>query len=160
MPAHPELTRDATVSLYTRLLDGWNRRDAAAFAAQFATDGSTVGYDGSQMDGRDAIESELARIFAHHTPATYVAKVREVRTLGPGVMLLRAVVGMVPPGQSALDPERNAIQSLVAMLEGGESRIALFHNTPAQFHGRPQLTEQLTAELTAVHRSGRIVETD
>lgn len=160
MPVSSELTRDAVVSLYTRLLDGWNRRDAAAFAAQFAADGSTVGFDGSPMDGRGAIQSELARIFADHTPATYVAKVREVRPLGAGAMLLRGVAGMVPPGQLALKPERNAIQSLVAVLEDGQPRIALFHNTPARFDGRPQLAEQLTAELTAVHRRGRIVEPD
>jgi uncharacterized protein (TIGR02246 family) len=158
MATSSELTRDAVVSLYVRLLDGWNRRDAAAFAAQFATDGSTVGFDGSQMDGRGAIQSELARIFADHTPATYVAKVREVRALGAGAMLLGGVAGMVPPGQSTLKPERNAIQSLVAVLEAGEPRIALFHNTPARFDGRPQLAEQLTAELTDVHRRKRIVE--
>lgn len=158
MTASSELTRDAVVSLYTRLLDGWNRRDAATFARQFTADGSTVGYDGSQMDGRDAIETELARIFAHHTPATYVARVRKVRALGPDAMLLRAVVGMVPPGKDVLNPERNAIQSLVAVLESGQPRIALFHNTPARFDGRPQLAEQLTAELTAVHRTGRIVD--
>jgi hypothetical protein len=44
------------------------------------------------------------------------------------------------------------------VLEGGEPRIALFHNTPARFDGRPQLAEQLTAELTDVHRRKRIVE--
>jgi hypothetical protein len=75
-------------------------------------------------------------------------------------MLLRGVVGMVPPGQSALKSERNAVQSLVAVLEGGQPRIALFHNTPARFDGRPQLAEQLTAELTDVHRRGQLVATD
>ena len=153
-----ELTRDSVVSLYTRLLEGWNARDAAAFAAQFASTGSTVGFDGSQMDGRESIRSELARIFADHVTATYVAKVREVRPLAPDAVLLRAVAGMIPPGASMLKPERNAVQSLVAVLEDGQPRIALYQNTPARFDGRPQLAEQLTAELTAVHRAGRIVD--
>ena len=159
MPARLELTPEDVVDLYTRVIEGWNARDARAFAEPFAANGSTVGYDGSQMDGRSTIESELAAIFAHHTPATYVAKVRELRPLGAGAMLLRAVVGMVPPGKDALNPERNAIQSLVAVLDDGVPRIAHFHNTPARFDGRPQLGEQLTAELTAVHRSGRVVHT-
>jgi|SRR5215208_45208 len=158
MSAHRDPTRDAVVTLYARLLESWNSRDAAAFAAQFAADGSSVGFDGSPMDGRNAIQSELSRIFADHTPATYVARVREVRALGEGVTLLRAVAGMVPPGATELKPERNAVQSLVTMREDGESRIALFHNTPARFDGRPQLVEQLTAELTAVHRRGLIVD--
>ena len=158
MSAHSELTRDAVVTLYTRLLEAWNARDAGAFAAQFASSGSTVGFDGSQLDGREMIRSELARIFADHVTATYVAKVREVRALAPGAMLLRGVAGMVPPGQTSLKAERNAVQSLVAVLEDGEPRIAMYQNTPARFDGRPQLGEQLTAELTAVHRAGCLVD--
>ena len=158
MSAHSEPTRDAVVALFTRLLESWNSRDAAAFAAQFATDGSAVGFDGSQMDGRDTIQSELARIFADHTPAAYVARVREVRPIGRTAMLLRAVAGMVPPGKSTLNPERNAIQSLLTVTEDGEPRIALFHNTPARFDGRPQLAEQLSRELDAVQKRGLVVD--
>ena len=158
MNQEPVLSRTAVVALYTRLLEAWNRRDASGFAAQFADDGSTVGFDGSQLDGRSAIAAELERIFADHTPATYVARVRELRPLGAGAVLLRAVAGMVPPNVSALKPERNAIQSLVAIAEDGVPRIALYQNTPAQFHGRPALVEQLTAELQRVADSGRVVE--
>ena len=158
MNHEPVLSRAAVVALYTRLLEAWNRRDASGFAAQFADDGSTVGFDGSQLDGRGAIASELDRIFTHHTPATYVARVRELRPLGSGAVLLRAVAGMVPPNGSAIKPDVNAIQSLVAIAEDGAPRIALFQNTPAQFHGRPTLAEQLTAELQRVVESGRIVD--
>jgi len=152
------LSRTAVVALYTRLLDAWNRRDARGFAAQFADDGSTVGYDGSQLDGRTAIAAELERIFADHAPATYVARVRELRTLGAGTVLLRGVAGMVPPNGSAVNPERHAIQSLVVIADSGAPRIALFQNTPAQFHGRPELIERLTAELQRVVESRLIVD--
>jgi uncharacterized protein (TIGR02246 family) len=158
MNQEPVLSRAAVVALYTRLLEAWNRRDAAGFAAQFADDGSTIGFDGSQLDGRAAIATELGRIFAHHTPATYVARVRELRTLGSGAVLLRAVAGMVPPNASAIKPDVNAIQSLVAIADDGAPRIALYQNTPAQFHGRPELVQQLTAELQRVVESGRIVD--
>ena len=158
MNQEPVLTRAAIVALYTRLLEAWNRRDASDFAAQFADDGSTVGFDGSQLDGCGTIASELGRIFDHHTPATYVARVRELRTLGSGVVLLRAVAGMVPPNESTVKPERNAIQSLVAVAENGAPRVALYHNTPAQFHGRPELAQRLTAELQGVVASGRVVD--
>jgi len=158
MNQEPVLSRAAVVALYTRLLEAWNRRDAAGFAGQFADDGSTVGYDGSQLDGRTTIATELGRIFTDHTPATYVACVRELRSLGSGAVLLRAVAGMVPPNGSAVMPDRHAIQSLVAVSESGAPRIALYQNTPAQFHGRPALIEQLTAELQRVVESGRIVD--
>ena len=145
------------VPLYRRLLEAWNQRDADAFASLFTADGSVVGFDGSQMNGAAQIAAELRAIFASHQTATYVAKVREVRTLDPHAILLRAVVGMAPPGMSELNPAVNAIQSVVLLESAGQPRIALLQNTPAAFHGRPELAEQLTGELTEVLRSGKIV---
>jgi hypothetical protein len=66
------------------------------------------------------------------------------------VVLLRAIVGMVPPGKSELNPATNAVQSLIAVREDGVWRIALFQNTPAQYHGRPELAESHTAEMRQV----------
>jgi hypothetical protein len=54
---------------------------------------------------------------------------------------------MVPPGESELDPAVNVVQSLVAAPLDGQLRVALYQNTPVQFHGLPHLTEQLTQEL-------------
>jgi uncharacterized protein (TIGR02246 family) len=151
----PEQTR--VLLLYKDLIQAWNDRNATDFAAMFTSDGNSVGFDGSQMNGRREIHSEVKRIFADHDTATYVAKVKEIRELRPFVMLLRAVVGMVPPGGNELNPAANAIQSMVAVEREGETRIALLQNTPAAFHGRPELGEELTAELTKVLRSGEVV---
>ena len=137
----------AVSALYQQLLDSWNRRDAAGFAALYAEDSDVVGFDGSQMHGRTEIESTLSQIFADHMTATYVSKIRGVRFLAPEVAVLRAVVGMIPPGKQDINPDTNAIQTLVATKQAGQWRIALFQNTPAQFHGRPELVEALTEEL-------------
>jgi uncharacterized protein (TIGR02246 family) len=67
--------------------------------------------------------------------------------LAPGVAVLRAVSGMIPPGQSELNPAVNAIQVLVAVQGDAGWRIAHYQNTPAQFHGRPDLSAALTEEL-------------
>jgi hypothetical protein len=83
--------------------------------------------------------------------------VREVRAVVTGVTLIRAVVGMVPPGASELNPAVNAIQSVVVVDRDGLATIALLHNTPAAFHGRPEMAEALTKELTSVLRSGGTV---
>lgn len=147
MTLEREQAAAALRQLHASLLACWNRRDAEGFAALFTTDGNVVGFDGSQMDGRAAIQQELHRIFGDHQPAAYVALVREVRQLGPGIALLRAVAGMVPPGETQVNPKVNAIQSLVAQQEGAHWRIQLFQNTPAAFHGRPQAAADLTAEL-------------
>jgi hypothetical protein len=42
---------------------------------------------------------------------------------------------------------------------GREWKISLLHNTPAAFHGRPELAAQLAEELEDVRRSGRSIST-
>lgn len=133
--------------LYQRILDGWNKQDAEAFAAPFVENGEVIGFDGSQMMGRAEIASTLGQIFADHHTASYVSKVKQVRLLGSEVAILHAIVGMVPPGQTKLNPAVNAHQTLVAARRDGTWYIELFQNTPAQFHGRPELVQQMTEEL-------------
>jgi uncharacterized protein (TIGR02246 family) len=143
-------TEEAVAEVYRRLIDGWNANDANALAAAVADDGLVVGYDGSQMLGRDQVLNELSRVFADHRTATYVTKVRSVKALSPEVGLLHAVVGMVAPGGSGIMPDRNAIQTVVACRDDPGWTAALFQTTPAQFHGRPDLSEALTTELADV----------
>jgi uncharacterized protein (TIGR02246 family) len=147
----PETSKSTEIKiteLYNRLLESWNNQDAHTFASLFAENANVVGFDGSQMDGKRAIENELSQIFNHHKTASYVSKIREIRFLSSDVAILRAVAGMVPPGDNDIKPEVNAIQSLVATSNhDGDWKIALFQNTPAQFHGRPELQEALTNEL-------------
>ena len=141
---------DEVSGLYAQLLTAWNDRDARRFAALFTADGQMVGFDGSQVESPAEIATHLAEVFGNHPTARYVWKIRGVQALGPDVALLRATVGMIPPGQQQLNPAVNAIQSQVATRQGNEWRIALLQTTPAQFHGRPDLAEALTAELSAL----------
>ena len=73
--------------------------------------------------------------------------VRDVRSVGQQVAILRATAGMVPPGKDRVMPERNCLQTLVASRDGEAWRIELFQNTPAALHGRPKEVEELTREL-------------
>jgi uncharacterized protein (TIGR02246 family) len=142
---------DDVETLYLTFLDHWNRRDAVGMAALCVPHAYVIGFDGSELDGRDAIEAELRRIFAHHTTPSYVAKVRSVQ-LFDDVAVLRAIVGMVPPGADDLNPDLNAIQTFVASRDTGRWKVEVLQNTPAAFHGRPEARERLTAELREVFR--------
>ena len=141
--------------VYTTLLDAWNRRDAAAFAALFGDTGTMIGFDGSTATGGDAIRGPLAPLFRHHPTARYVYEVEEIRQLGETFWMLRAVVGMVPPGGDTVTPDVNALQTLVAHHLDGRWTVTLFQNTPAQYHGRPDLVEEHTRRLTAVLEATR-----
>jgi uncharacterized protein (TIGR02246 family) len=113
----------------------------------------SIGFDGSQAAG-DEIREQLGAVFADHETAAYIAKVREVRAVAADAVLLRAIVGMVPPGGDAVNSNANALHSLVAARSGHEWRIALFQNTPAQYHGRPEAVDEHTAEIEEVRPAG------
>jgi uncharacterized protein (TIGR02246 family) len=147
---------DAVRDLYAELIRAWNAQDAHAFAELFTEHGTSIGFDGSQATGAEIAE-HVGAVFEDHRTAAYVAKVKDVRAAGADTAVLRALVGMVPPGESELNPETNAIQSLVAERQGETWRIVLFQNTPAQYHGRPEMGEEHTAEVEAVRSAGATV---
>ena len=151
------IDRSRYVAAYTALLQAWNDRQPNRFAALFTSDATVVGFDGSLMNGRADIVAQMRSIFASHSTAAYVAIVREVRALRPGVVLLRAAAGMVPPEGGALIEKVNAQQSAIFVDDGDSPQVALFQNTPAAFHGRPREVETMTDELSAVASGGRLV---
>ena len=150
-PSHAPGAEQAARDLYADILRGWNDRSAKGFAEAFSRRASLVGFDGSQVDGQEEIETHLSRIFGDHVPAKYVGKVREVRMLGQEVVLLRAVAGMTPPNESRLNPALNTIHTLIAARHGDRYLVELFQSTPAAFHGRQADSERLTAELQQLH---------
>lgn len=145
-------TSDSEV-LYHRLIAGWNQRDAEAMAGCFGPAGTMIGFDGSTVSGPAAIRDHLAPIFLDHPTAAFVVELRERRSLAPGVTLLRAIAGMVPPGGADINPAVNAVQTLVAALHGDTWQVELFQNTPAAYHGRPEEQEAHTEALRAILRT-------
>src|SRR5260221_2261043 len=144
-------------SLYKKLLESWNNNNASEFALLFSKDGNTIGFDGSQMNGQQDIYDQLSAIFANHKVASYVGIVRDIRPLSDTNFVLRADAGMVPSGKSDINPVVNAIQTLIAQKNSDEFSIAVFQNTPAAFHGRPELSEKLTEELRRALKSEQII---
>jgi uncharacterized protein (TIGR02246 family) len=142
-PAADRETRE----LYRQLLEAWDKRNARDFALLFAPDGNIVGFDGTQVFGQAEIGAHISEIFSHHQTARYVSIVREVRSIADGVTILSAVAGMVPPDKDDIKPDVNAVQTMVAVKTDGARKIALFQNTPAAFHGRPDDAKKLTEEL-------------
>jgi uncharacterized protein (TIGR02246 family) len=137
-------------ALYETVIAAWNDHDGDAVAEPFAADGVVIGFDGSLSSGTQTIGTDMSNVFAVHETGRYAVKVHSVRPLGPQAMILRAIAGLVPPGRTAINPETNSHQTVVAEEQHGQWKIVLFQNTPAQFHGRPGLVEDMTRELQAV----------
>lgn len=133
--------------LYKTWIEAWNNQNAKGMSDLVLEDGDIVGFDGSQMKGSKEVFSVISEIFAAHPTGLYLSIIQEVKIISSDVAILRAVVGMVPRGGSDINPAVNAIQSLVCKKVGEDWKIALFQNTPAAFHGRPELAMQLTNDL-------------
>jgi uncharacterized protein (TIGR02246 family) len=119
-------------------------------ASLFAEDGNLVGFDGSQVNTAKEIEAHLTPIFNQYPTARFIHIIREVRELTAECAIVRANVGMVPRGYSDINPAVNAVQTMIAVKKEGEWKVAMFQNTPAAYHGRPEEAEKLTTELRAV----------
>jgi uncharacterized protein (TIGR02246 family) len=122
---------DAAVrALYQELMDAWNRGSGTAFAAGFTDDGDLVAFDGTHFKGREEIAPFHQQLFDKWLKGSrLVGRVEDVRFLSPEVAVMHAVGSTVMRGKREPSPERDSIQTLVAVREGGQWRLAAFQNT-------------------------------
>jgi uncharacterized protein (TIGR02246 family) len=138
-------------SLYQQLIDGWNAASGEAFAAPFQEDGDLVGFDGTHFKGRQEIAAFHQHLFDMFLKGSrLVGKVKSLRFLTSDVAIMHAVGGTVMAGQTDLEPERNSVQTLVAVKRNGKWYLAAFQNTRATYIGRPEESRKLTEELQAL----------
>jgi uncharacterized protein (TIGR02246 family) len=142
--------KDLILALYQLVLQQWNKRNAAGMTGLFATNGSLIGFDGSVLKGQKEIYAVLDEIFSNFPTAAYISIVKDVQVLSDSTGMLQSVVGMVASGANDISPEVNAVQCMTAVKENDQWRIMLLQNTPAAFHGRPELSEQLSNDLRQV----------
>jgi uncharacterized protein (TIGR02246 family) len=120
----------AVRALYGELMDGWNHGSGEAFAAAFTEDGDLVAFDGTHFEGREEIAPFHQELFDRWMKGSrLVGQVKDVRFLSPDVALIHAVGSTVMRGKSEPSPERDSIQTLVAVRQGEEWRLAAFQNT-------------------------------
>jgi uncharacterized protein (TIGR02246 family) len=144
------MDQNVGANLYNQLIEAWNHRDAGKFSKLFSDASICIGFDGSEMNGRNAILSQLSEIFANHPTARYVTIIRETKMLANDIALVRAHVGMIPPNGNKIDSSKNAIQIMIARINDNAAEIISFQNTPAQYHGRSEAQVELTTELQKV----------
>lgn len=120
----------AVRTLYQRLMDGWNKGSGEAFASVFTEDGDLVAFDGTHFHGRAEIAPFHQELFDKWLKGSrLVGQVKDVRFLSPEIAVIHAVGSTVLRGKSRPAPERDSIQTLVAVREAGEWRVAAFQNT-------------------------------
>jgi uncharacterized protein (TIGR02246 family) len=120
----------AVRDLYEELMGGWNQGSGEAFAAAFTEDGDLVAFDGTHFEGREEIAPFHQELFDRWMKGSrLVGQVKDVRFLSPDVALIHAVGSTVMRGKSEPSPERDSIQTLVAVRRDDGWRLAAFQNT-------------------------------
>ncbi|OJF84235.1 hypothetical protein NS14008_11940 [Nocardia seriolae] len=154
-PSEPSDTGEsATRNLYAELLDAWNRHSADDFASGFADDAMLVAIDGYQVPGADLVE-HMRLVFLEHPAAHCVGHVFQARPVGSGAVLLQALAGIVPAGETQVHPAWNTVHTLLTERRDGTWQIVLFQNAPAHYHGRPETADLHTTRLQQIIESDR-----
>lgn len=126
----PVEQEEAVRGLYAKLMEGWNKGDAEAFAAAFTEDGDLVGFDGSHFRGRREIAEFHQPLFDKWLKGSrLVGHVKKVRFLNPGLAVMHVHGGTILRGKSKPSAARDSVQTLVASRDSGEWKFAAFQNT-------------------------------
>jgi uncharacterized protein (TIGR02246 family) len=121
---------DEIRGLYLATMDGWNRGSGEAFAAPFADEVDFVAFDGTRFRGRDELVQFHDPLFKTHLKGTrLVGDVTDIRFLGSDVAVLHAYGGTVLRGKHEAAPERDSLQTLVAVKRDGRWQFIAFQNT-------------------------------
>jgi uncharacterized protein (TIGR02246 family) len=117
-------------ALQRRMLESWGAGDGAAFAAPFSDDALFIGFDGSVMRGRQQIASTHQEVFDRWMKGTRLVEERtEVSFVNSDVAIVHALGGTVTRGKSKPTPERDSIQTLVAVRDANGWSFVSFQNT-------------------------------
>jgi len=136
--AYPQAPPDegAVRNIIQEEIAAWNAGDAAAFARHFAADGTFTNIRGQLFTGREAFMERhdfiFKGIYRGTTMKQDVVSLKFVRPDVAVVETLTAVIGIqkLPPRISADAKGRLRSRLLQVMVkDGGEWKIAAFHNT-------------------------------
>ena len=147
------------LALFEDLLDDWRRGDGGAYGSRFTEDADYVAFDGTLTRGRAEISASHQELFDKWLKGTRLTgHVLSVRFVGSDAAIVHATGGTVMRGKTEPSPERDSIQTLVAVREGDEWRFAAFHNARVRPIGRSAATFllwALTDKLWRIFAPGR-----
>jgi uncharacterized protein (TIGR02246 family) len=136
-PAGTEADTAELNDLYRSVMDGWNRGSGEAFAAGWADDGHQIAFDGTHFTSRAEIARFHNELFHTHLKGTrLVGRVTGVMFPAPDVAVLHARGSTVMAGAEEPTPERDSIQTVVAVRRDDGWRILAFQNTRIRPMGR------------------------
>lgn len=126
----PPNEQAAIAGVPARMVEAWNRHDAAAFADLFVPDGTLI-LPGAYQKGRDDIRTFMAAAYATRYKGTSVTgRPIEMKPLGPGAVALVTDGGVLYPGETEVSAKEAIRASWILTKRDGQWRLAVYHNCP------------------------------
>jgi uncharacterized protein (TIGR02246 family) len=120
--AHGSAADEAAIrTIPRRMIEAWNRGDAAAFAAPFTDTADFIAFDGTHLVGRSEIAAFHEALFAAELKGTRLeGEAVFVRLLTSDLAVLHARAGTILAGEELAIPSRESMQLFVVTRHGGE----------------------------------------
>jgi uncharacterized protein (TIGR02246 family) len=127
---HNQTDEAQILALFEDLLGDWGRGDGEAYGSRFTEHADYVAFDGTRTRGRREIATSHQQLFDKWLKGTRLTgRVLSIKFPSPDVAIVHATGGTVMRGKTKPSPERDSIQTLVAVREGTVWRFAAFHNS-------------------------------
>jgi uncharacterized protein (TIGR02246 family) len=123
-------TDEATIrAIPLQMVDGWHKGSGEAFAAPFAETADFFEFEGTHLQGREAIAAFHQQIIDTLGERFQIEiEVKCVRFLNPQLAVMHAVARMLLPGQTKPSPSRDSMELFVVRKYAGAWRIEAFQN--------------------------------
>ncbi len=103
-----------------QLLDAWNKRDSAKFAAAFTEDGDFINPRGGSVHGRKAISEIVAKLVSQAKTGSQAKRLdAAVKRIKPDVALVLSNLSITSGGKTD-----NSLATLVLVNAGGKWKIS------------------------------------
>lgn len=131
VPVAPSAEDQAAVAAVpARMVRAWAAHDADAFAELFTVDGTMI-LPGVYRKGRDEIREFMTRAYAGpYAGTTVTGRPIEMKVLGPDVVAVITVGGVLAPGTEELDDAAAIRASWILVRRDGDWQLAVYQNCP------------------------------
>lgn len=110
-------------AIHRKVIDAWNASDGTAFAAAFTDEVDFVVWEGTHLNGRQALAAFTQQIFDTVVKGSRLeGEVKFVRFLSPVLAVMHSVVRTALAGQTKPSPSRDSIELTVVTKRDGEWR--------------------------------------
>jgi uncharacterized protein (TIGR02246 family) len=124
-----ELSAEAMNDIPARMIDAWNREDAAGFFADFAEDATVVELEGTIFRNRAGMIAAQEATFATVMKGSRLVggEVPFAQVVSPGVGVIHHRVGILMPGEE-MPPPRSSMQLFVVVQQDGRWVVSVLQN--------------------------------